>query len=80
MINLQAGRLRGTVAISAPSQRTAEPQRKNEMEWEEALLYGLGRRDTAAPSGLLSAASRSCPAGRGRGHDQGREGKAARRR
>ena len=42
MVNLQAGRLRGTVAISAPSQRTAEPQRKNEMEWEEALLYGLG--------------------------------------
>ena len=38
MVNLQAGKLRGTVAISAPSQRTAEPQRKNEMEWEEALL------------------------------------------
>ena len=38
MVNLQAGKLRGTVAISAPNQRTAEPQRKNEMEREEALL------------------------------------------
>ena len=42
MVNLQAGKLRGTVAISAPSQRTAEPQRKNEMEWEEALLTAWG--------------------------------------
>lgn len=42
MGNLQAGKLRGTVAISAPSQRTAEPQRKNEMEWEEALLTAWG--------------------------------------
>jgi hypothetical protein len=43
MANLQAGKLRGTVAISAPSQRTAaEPQRKNEMEWEEALLTAWG--------------------------------------
>jgi hypothetical protein len=40
--------------------------------------YGLGRRDTAAPGGLLSAASRSSPAGRGRGDDPGREGTAAR--
>jgi len=42
MVNLQVGKLRGTVAISAPSQRTAEPQRKNEMEWEEALLTAWG--------------------------------------
>jgi len=42
MVNLQAGKLRGTVAISASSQRTAEPQRKNEMEWEEALLTAWG--------------------------------------
>ena len=42
MVNLQAGKLRGTVAMSAPRQRTAEPQRKNEMEWEEALLTAWG--------------------------------------
>jgi hypothetical protein len=53
---------------------------QTEVEWEEALLmaWGLGRRDTAAPSGLLSAASRSSPAGRGRGDNPGREGAAAR--
>jgi hypothetical protein len=42
MVNLEAGKLRGTIAISAPSQRTAEPQRKNEMEWEEALSTAWG--------------------------------------
>jgi hypothetical protein len=42
MVNLRVGKLRGTVVISAPSQRTAEPQRKNEMEWEEALLTAWG--------------------------------------
>ena len=78
MVNLQAGKLRGTVAISAPSQRTAEPQRKNEMEWEGSTSYGLGRGDTAARRGLLSAAGSSSPAGRGSGDNPGREGKAAR--
>ena len=85
MVNLQAGKLRGIVAISAPSQTTAEPQRKNEMEWEEALLTAWGgeipphaaafyRRQAAR----VSAASRSSPAGRGRGDNPGREGTATR--
>jgi hypothetical protein len=51
MVNLQAGELRGTVAISAPNQRTAEPQRKNEMEWGKHFLrLGAGRyRRTQRP-------------------------------
>lgn len=38
-VNLRAAGLYDTVVTSAPSQRTtAEPQKENEMEWEEALL------------------------------------------
>jgi hypothetical protein len=86
VVNLQAGKLRGTVAISAPSQRTAEPQRKNEMEWEEALLTAWGgeipphaatyyRRQAARARRVAEAAT--SPAGRGSGDNPGREGKAA---
>src|SRR5215469_10481291 len=41
--------------------------------------WGLGRRDTAAFPGLLSAASRSSAPGGGRGNNSGHEGAAARR-
>ena len=80
MVNLQAGELRGTVAMSAPSLRHGGATKEKRDGMGGSSSYGLGRGDTAARRGLLSAASSSSPAGRGRGHDQGREGTAARRR
>jgi hypothetical protein len=55
-------KLYDTVATSAPSRN----HKANRHGMGRGSSYGLGRRAAVAPSGLLSAASRSSPASRGR--------------
>jgi hypothetical protein len=49
MVNLQAGKLRGTVAMSAPSRN----HKANRHGMGGGASYGLGRRDPVAPSGII---------------------------
>jgi len=66
--------------ISAkPEPRTTAKQRADRDGMGGGTSWGLGRRDTAATSKLLSTQSRPSPTDRGRGDNPGHEGTASRR-
>jgi len=74
-------RWRASTIISArsPSRGPLRKQRADRDGMGGGTSWGLGRRDTAATSKLLSTQSRPSPTDRGRGDNPGHEGTASRR-